>query len=552
MTIKRTRKPVVAAILVSMLMSFCATTSVFADVSESAIESTQDTRTNQTESPKEVLPQPTKTDTVKVEEATPAKVTTPESAKEDVKEADVVTEVNAVTKVDAVTEVDAVIAEALDPDEVNTEKTNSIEDDVDTAEETQVDDAAQQEADAIESDDLPLAEKEDAEIMVASPIVMAESGSMDVTLNDTNFPDEDFRNQLVRFDINRDGVLSQSEIDLITALNINSNVKDLTGIKLLSNLITLTCYSVHISDIDVSGMANLVKVNYGSTNLKTLDFRNCFNLEIGWHSTRGETVYISAGMTKYIGCDAIPNHTGNIVIDLAGFYTVNADGSKSVDLTTVLSPALLAVLAIDNAANPHYNSTTNILTIPAGEGTTILQAGRLSNNTPSNWTFYTALNAINDCVIVFDSKGGSVVDAQIIVNGGTADKTNTITTKDGHTFDNWYLDEEYQTLFDFATPIYADLKVYAKWLEYIEKAKEETPEEPKEEPKKEPEEEPKEEIKIVKPIVARTVVAKPKAATNLNTTPQTGDTTNMFWLITAIMSLSCVIVLGVSKKKKFN
>ena len=38
-------------------------------------------------------------------------------------------------------------------------------------------------------------------------------------------------------------------------------------------------------------------------------------------------------------------------------------------------------------------------------------------------------------------------------------------TYDGWTFNGWYIDEEYTTLFDLNTPITANTKLYAKWTE---------------------------------------------------------------------------------------
>lgn len=194
----------------------------------------------------------------------------------------------------------------------------------------------------------------------------------------------------------------------LTSLTLNTPV-----------LVALNCHSNQLSALDVSNMKYLARVRYESNPpLKTLDFRGCTNLVYGYHSVKQETVYISAGMTQYRGCDAVQHHTGNLVIDLDGYYTVNPDGSKSVDLSKVISSTFLKLLAAEN--HPSFNAETNILTIPATEKVTMLQAGKDDSWHPTTWTFYTDITAVDDCSVKFNSNGGTPVEDQIIPNGGTA------------------------------------------------------------------------------------------------------------------------------------
>ena len=292
-----------------------------------------------------------------------------------------------------------------------------------------------------------------------------------IEINEVNFPDENFRAQLSQsgYDRNSDGWLSETEIADIITLNVWSSVADITGIKFLTSLNTLTCSSENMTIIDVAGMQNLSTVNYGNClQLTTLDFRDCPNLRVGWHSTRGEKVYISAGMTRYIGCASISEHTGNIVIDLQGFYTKHPDGSKTVDLKGIISPALIDVLYADKDVNNNvYDATTNILTIPAGEGTTSLQAGRTDDNLPTRWTFYSEMTNVDDCVVTFDVQGGSVIDAQIIVKNTVASEPSPPPTRAGYTFGGWYQEATCENEFDFGEPITADTKVYARWIAIV-------------------------------------------------------------------------------------
>ena len=64
--------------------------------------------------------------------------------------------------------------------------------------------------------------------------------------------------------------------------------------------------------------------------------------------------------------------------------------------------------------------------------------------------------------VTFDTNGGSAIESQQVNNGGTA-KEPEAPTKDGFTFGGWYEDATFTAVFDFATPITADVKAYAKW-----------------------------------------------------------------------------------------
>lgn len=204
----------------------------------------------------------------------------------------------------------------------------------------------------------------------------------------TTFPDVNFQNQIKKYDTNNDGFLSQSEILNITSL-ILSNISDITGIKYLTSLSDLEVKNSSITDMDLRGMTSLKHIEYATNNpnLNTLDLRNCDNLVSAHHSANGETVWISAGMTKFVGCQGIKEHTGDINIDLEGIATVNPDGSKQVDLSTIISSTLLSVFK--QQSQPGFNPSTNILTIPKDVTESKYTAGKDEQNRPTTWTFYT-------------------------------------------------------------------------------------------------------------------------------------------------------------------
>lgn len=223
----------------------------------------------------------------------------------------------------------------------------------------------------------------------------------------------------------------------------------------------LNCSDNQLTSLDVSDMKSLTSVTYDNNPpLKTLDFRGCDNLERGYHSQNQETVYISAGMTKYIGCHVVPEHTGNLIIDLNGYFIVNSDGSKSVDLNQVISPAFIKVL--EKEGHACFDSETHVLTIPAQDKATVLEAGFDGQINSTKWTFYTDITAVDDCVVKFDSMGGTLVDDQMLSNGEKAAEP-TVPVKEGYIFTGWYTDKECTTLYDFSAPVTADITLYAGW-----------------------------------------------------------------------------------------
>lgn len=68
--------------------------------------------------------------------------------------------------------------------------------------------------------------------------------------------------------------------------------------------------------------------------------------------------------------------------------------------------------------------------------------------------------------VTFDTDGGSTVANQTITYEQNATRPTTNPTKTGYTFDDWYTDDTYQTVFDFTnTSIIEDTTIYGKFDE---------------------------------------------------------------------------------------
>ena len=100
--------------------------------------------------------------------------------------------------------------------------------------------------------------------------VLAASG---VAINSTNFPDAQFREAISVHDTNRDGYLSQQEIDYTINIHCeNMGVYSVQGIEYFTELEGLWCKGNHISDWDLSSNTHLKGIWCSNNDFTSLDF----------------------------------------------------------------------------------------------------------------------------------------------------------------------------------------------------------------------------------------------------------------------------------------
>ena len=97
-----------------------------------------------------------------------------------------------------------------------------------------------------------------------------------VEINETNFPDENFRNYLLRQSYGSDGVLTDEEIAGITILAIrNGNIASLKGIEFFTALETLDCRGNQLTSLNVSKNTALTTLYCNANQLTALDVSGC-------------------------------------------------------------------------------------------------------------------------------------------------------------------------------------------------------------------------------------------------------------------------------------
>ena len=101
-----------------------------------------------------------------------------------------------------------------------------------------------------------------------------------IPINETTFPDENFRNWVLAQSYGQDGVLTEDEIEEITEIEIyNENIASLKGIEYFSTLTNLAFGQNNVSSIDVSQNTALKYLGCSGNSLTSIDVSKNLALE---------------------------------------------------------------------------------------------------------------------------------------------------------------------------------------------------------------------------------------------------------------------------------
>ena len=94
----------------------------------------------------------------------------------------------------------------------------------------------------------------------------------DVEINETNFPDADFRSYLLSESYGSDGVITNAEIAEVTSIDVSlKNIASLKGIEFFTALTTLNCLGNQLTALDVSKNTALTTLSCSINQLTSLD-----------------------------------------------------------------------------------------------------------------------------------------------------------------------------------------------------------------------------------------------------------------------------------------
>ncbi|MCR4670688.1 MAG: leucine-rich repeat domain-containing protein, partial [Saccharofermentans sp.] len=99
-------------------------------------------------------------------------------------------------------------------------------------------------------------------------------------INDTNFPDEAFRNYVTGFDCSGDGVLTKDEISVVSSISVkNAGINDFTGIGYFSELMSFECPQNSFSTLNLSKNKNVMVLDCSDNpNLTSVNLSKCTEL----------------------------------------------------------------------------------------------------------------------------------------------------------------------------------------------------------------------------------------------------------------------------------
>ena len=122
-----------------------------------------------------------------------------------------------------------------------------------------------------------------------------------IAINETNFPDEVFRNYLLSQSYGQDGVLTEEEIAGVKSISVTSTmystqrVNTLQGIEFFTALTKLYCTNNRITSLDISKNTKLTYIDCAQNQLTSLDVSN--NTELTYLKCSSNKI-TSLGITK--------------------------------------------------------------------------------------------------------------------------------------------------------------------------------------------------------------------------------------------------------------
>ncbi len=162
--------------------------------------------------------------------------------------------------------------------------------------------------------------------LLLSALLLLSAGSAwaDVEINETNFPDVNFRNYLLEQDYGSDGKLTDAEIAGVKSISVSSkSMQSLKGIEYFTALTKLNCNSNQLTSLDLSKNIMLQNLFCDWNQLTSLDVSNCIFLTI-----------LHCGMNQFTSLD-ISKNTWLTNLDCQYNQLTSLDVSKNIGLKSL-------------------------------------------------------------------------------------------------------------------------------------------------------------------------------------------------------------------------
>ena len=155
-------------------------------------------------------------------------------------------------------------------------------------------------------------------VLILLPLI----ANADVVIREENFPDVNFRSYLLGQDYGMDGIITDSEIENITRIDVSSlGISSLKGIEMFYNLLDLFCSKNQLTALDVSKNTRLTELACSDNKLTMLDVSKNMLLEIllcennqltTLNLSRNKALYYLRCFKNRIGLDGMSELVGTL------------------------------------------------------------------------------------------------------------------------------------------------------------------------------------------------------------------------------------------------
>lgn len=235
--------------------------------------------------------------------------------------------------------------------------------------------------------------------IVLLPAFAMHAKASNVSINESNFPDAQFRNYISEeFDSDGNGVIKDSEIAEITWISCDGKgIYDLKGIEYFTALEGLYCCNNRISSLDLSSNRSLEYLECYNNRLTGLNLSNntalkmlyCYDNQLSSLSLGNNTKlqYLHCA-NNYLGSLGIRSNTKLLYLDCSGNSLGSLDLTKNTKLET---------LVCENCGLTGLNLSKNIALMDIYCSSNQLTSLNVSSNTELNfiWCANNSLNSLD-------------------------------------------------------------------------------------------------------------------------------------------------------------
>ena len=263
-------------------------------------------------------------------------------------------------------------------------------------------------------------------------------------------------NQLTSLDLSTAAALSLFYCynNQLTSLNLSANTvltilscsnNQLSSLDLSANtaLTRLDCSNNRLTSLDLSANTALVSFTCINNQLTSLDLSKNAALE-GLYCSNNQLTNLDINATSIV----------NQWVGDSQTYSISIGIDRQFDLSSL--PGSFDISKASRWNGGTVNGTILTADDDVAQVTYFYDVGKSK-------TIDVTLNIVQkDCIITFESNGGTPVSSQIILSGESALKPAD-PTMDVYTFVGWYSDEALTSAYDFNTPVTGNITLYAKW-----------------------------------------------------------------------------------------